>query len=75
MAVMMERFAESLGWYTKRESMRAATTVREEKPAQHMVGEYCADYSGLSEDQLKETDAEMDAFIHKSRLVSEKRGL
>lgn len=78
MAALMERIAESLGWSAKSESARSSvreTVKREEKPVRHMVGKYYADYSALSDEQLNESDPEMDALLRRSRVVSEKRGL
>lgn len=74
MAALMERIVGAFSWSTKAESPHR-TIVREEQPSRHMVGKYHADYTALTDDQLDETDQDMEALLRRSRVVSEKRGL
>lgn len=77
MTALMQLISGSFGWRTRSESS-PKTTVREtirSAPKRDMVGEFYADYSGLSADQLNESDPEMDDLLRRSRVVSANRGL
>ncbi|MER9138752.1 MAG: hypothetical protein E5Y74_09955 [Mesorhizobium sp.] len=74
MAALMERIVGAFTWSAKAESPRGSI-VREDQPSRHMVGKYHADYSSLTDEQLNESDKEMEALLRRSRVVSEKRGL
>lgn len=47
------------------------TTARKEEV--HLVGEYYADYGGLTAEEMAASDPEADALIERSRVVSVKR--
>ncbi|TGP27365.1 hypothetical protein EN875_034050 [Mesorhizobium sp. M2D.F.Ca.ET.232.01.1.1] len=77
MVALLDRISESFPWRLKAAS--AKTTVTHSAAAQneemHKIGDYYADYSELTDEQLAKTDPDMEAFIARSRVVSVKRGL
>lgn len=75
MAALKQFFSESIGWRAKDKSAGLSRSVvsspRDEKP--HLVGEYYADYSDLTADELAASDPDADALIARSRVVSSRR--
>lgn len=54
-----------------RDDSHQRVEIRHEQP--HMVGEYYADYSELTKEELAASDPQADALIARSRVVSSKR--
>lgn len=80
MVALLRSFTESIGLSFKGFSSSArdnSAHAKLTKPADevHKIGKYVIDYSEMTQDQLAETDTEMDALLAKSRVVSAKRGL
>jgi hypothetical protein len=78
MAALMQLLTESIGWRVKeqtrpvREAMGRTSHAGDDQQPQ-MVGEYFADYSELTEEELAASDPQADAIIARSIVVSSKR--